>query len=38
MGEMRVDTNILLESLKRREHSKDIGVYEKIILKQILGT
>jgi hypothetical protein len=36
-AEMRNATHFLLESLKARDHSEDIGVDEKIILKRTLG-
>jgi hypothetical protein len=36
MGAMRNTCNIYLESLKVRDHSKDLGVDERIILKCVL--
>jgi hypothetical protein len=37
MGEMRNTSKILLENLKGKHHSEDLGVDGKIILQWILG-
>jgi hypothetical protein len=37
MGEMRNEYNISVVNLKRRDHSKDLGVDGRIIFKLILG-
>jgi hypothetical protein len=37
MGEMRNAYTILVENLKGRDHSEDLGVDGKIILEWILG-
>jgi hypothetical protein len=37
MGEMRKACKILFIKLNARHHSKDLGVYGKIILERILG-